>query len=260
MIRARWIFLLFFGIQFRGFSQVGLFPCGGEGKFGFCDEAGKAVIEPIFEKVQPFQGYLAPVSIEGIWWMINQFGLHRFNSRLSSDGPAPILERGLYKVEYFDPIFANVTEYYNQRGLPVKLLESTNPYLDTLPYLIFNPAEATRLAQSKLGLPYGFEGLDCSGFIRFIFSNFGIVLPYYTREIAEKGRPIGEQQLKIGDLILFKGANLNDPTPNHVGMVFSVKGKEVKFIHASTSKGISINSLTDGYYKSRLLRFRRIFD
>lgn len=257
-----WLFLfyIFFGIQSQILGQPRLFPCSKDGKMGYCDEKGNPLIEARFEKALPFQGPLAAVSQNGNWWMIHQSGLLRFNSRLDSESEPPFHEKGLYKVEYFDPIFANVREYYNRAGLPVKVLETENSNIDTLPYLIFNPQDASQLARTKLGLPYGTDGLDCSGFIRFVYGNFGIVLPYFTKEIAERGRPILEKDLKMGDLIFLKGANASDQTPNHVGMVLSVKGKEVQFIHASNSKGISINRLSDGYYKMRFLQFRRMFD
>lgn len=256
-------FLIFSSLllfSFSGFAQERLFPCNRGDKMGFCNEQGQVKIEAVYEKVLPFSGPLAAVSIDGFWWFINQKGLLRFNSRGYDHESAPQPEKGIYRVSYFDPIFADVTEYYNKNGLPVKLLEPVNPDLDTLSYSMFNAPEAVQLAQTKLGIPYGTDGLDCSGFVRFIYGNFGIVLPYFTKEIITKGHTIPISEGKPGDLIFFRGANAFDPTPNHVGMIVSVSGGKTKFIHASTSKGICQNITTDSYFKPRFLECRRIFD
>lgn len=258
----RFAFILFFIVHWSGlcFSQGSLYPCIREGKAGYCNEAGEVKIPCVYDRALPFKGPLAAVEINGIWWMIHLSGLHRFNSHISASETPPIPERGLYKIQYFDPIFADVTEYYNRNGLPVKPLENGNPYLDTAAYEIFELQKAISLAKSKLGTPYGLNGMDCSGFIRFIFNSFGIILPYYTYEIAEKGREISYKEAKPGDLVLFTGSNPTDRKVGHIGMIIEVKGKTIQFIHASTSKGVSINRLKDSYYQTRFLGIRRIFD
>jgi cell wall-associated NlpC family hydrolase len=129
-----------------------------------------------------------------------------------------------------------------------------------LPYTMFSAIKAIELAKSKLGTPYGLDNLDCSGFMRFIFAPFGIVLPYYAREIAQKGREISKVEIREGDLVFYGGGPGREQTVNHVGMVISVNKAGFEFIHSTTSKGISTNKSAENYYKSRFLFARRIFD
>lgn len=241
-------------------AQPTLNPCGSEEKYGYCDASGKYVIEPRFQKAHPFEGHLAAVGFADQLWMINKKGKLKFNTRRYSDGEPPALEQGLYKVQYFDPIFADVTEYYNRKGQPVKLLSGTDPSTDTLYYALFNARQASELARSKLGTPYGTDGLDCSGFIRFIFGGYGIVLPYFAKEMAQRGEEVSVEKAQPGDLIFFCGSNAYDRTVNHVGYVLKRTGAVVEFIHASSSKGVTINKSTDAYFKPRFLSVRRIFE
>lgn len=259
-MRFALIFILLIHFSKFGFSQERLFPCNREGKSGYCNELGEVKIPCVYAQTLPFDGPLAAVEINGIWWMIHRSGLLRFNTHIYSSDPPPKPEKGLYKVQYFDPIFSDVTEYYNRNGLPVKPLENGNPYMDTTAYEIFQPQKAITIAKSKLGTPYGQEGLDCSGFIRFIFNSFGIVLPFYTYEIAERGRTIDLKEARPGDLVFFTGSNPADRKAGHIGMIIEGKGNNLQFIHASSSKGVSINLLKDTYYQARFLGFRRIFD
>jgi cell wall-associated NlpC family hydrolase len=141
----------------------------------------------------------------------------------------------------------------------VKVPNEDSLRADTIIYTMFNVSDAIARAKLKLGTPYGIDNLDCSGYIRYIFSPFGINLPYYAREISEVGREIPVGKVKPGDLIFFAGSAATDKTVNHVGMVISVKGPEIEFIHASTSKGVTINKSSDPYYKVRYLFSRRIF-
>ncbi len=253
-------FITLFLAPIFGWTQQRLSPCSNGNLWGYCEPGGSVVISRIYRKVSDFQKYLGPVVREdNYWWMVNSRGILCFNSRIWENEPPPQMENGLYKVSYFDPIFAQVTEYYNRYGLPVKVADEPRFSGDTLEYKIFNFAEALTLAKSKLGTPYGENMFDCSGFMRFIYGSWGINLPYFSRDIAERGREINLSEAKPGDLIFFAGANEFDKSPNHVGMITSIKGNVAEFIHASTSRGVTINKNTDAYYKRRFLFIRRIF-
>lgn len=117
----------------NAFSQKEFRPCRGGDLYGFCDENGKVVIPQIYEKTGPFQGNIGPVVREdSYWWFIDKSGNLRFNTRRWSDQIPPQPEKGLYKVRYFDPIFANVTEYYNRNGYPVKVPNEDSLRADTI--------------------------------------------------------------------------------------------------------------------------------
>jgi len=243
------------------FAQPRIRPCRSGELYGYCDESGKVIIPQIFQKTGPFQGNIAPVVRDDMyWWFLDREGIFRFNTRRWSDQMPPEPDKGLYIIRYFDPIFAHVTEYYNKNGLPVKVWSEDSTNADTIVYKIFNVQDAIAIAKSKMGTPYGQNSMDCSGYIRFIFQPFGITLPYFAREIATTGREIKPEQIKPGDLVFYGGSMVGDMTVNHVGLVTSLVGKKFDFIHASTSKGVIINKNTDPYYKPRFLFARRLFN
>lgn len=95
-------------------------------------------------------------------------------------------------------------------------------------------------------------GFDCSGFVMYVFNRHGIKLPR-TADIQYKaGKPVRSQkELQPGDLVFFetyeKGAS-------HVG-IFQGNGR---FIHASSSKGVTVSGLSEAYYAKRYLGARRV--
>lgn len=141
------------------------------------------------------------------------------------------------------------------------------------------------LAKSKdyLGVPYVWggesrtKGLDCSAFVRDLYSQFGYKLPRVSRDQAKVGKLVSRSELKKGDLLFFdtrSARNLNDiktPTeelelaaklekgfiPNKVSHVGIYIG-EGKMIHASSGNGYVIEAELKDYYKNRFLHARRI--
>lgn len=95
------------------------------------------------------------------------------------------------------------------------------------------------------------RGIDCSAFVQRTFrEQFGIDLPRSTYEQKTKGYHIARNQLRVGDLVLFRSGS----TGRHVGIYL---GND-KFVHASTSNGVMISSLTDSYWKKRYREGRRV--
>ena len=118
-------------------------------------------------------------------------------------------------------------------------------------------------AKSHIGKRYrsGSKGpstFDCSGFSSYVYRQFGFNLSssssaqYYDGESVEKG------DLRPGDLVFFKGRNRKGGI-GHVGIVVSADNSKgtFRFIHASTSQGIRIDS-NDGYYSARYVGARRM--
>ncbi len=102
------------------------------------------------------------------------------------------------------------------------------------------------------------SGMDCSGFVKTAFDMFDINLPRTSREMAKMGEKISKAEAKPGDLIFFK--NGGSRVINHVGIVIEVDGDEIKFIHSASSKGVSINSLNENYYRRNFTQINRIYD
>lgn len=97
-------------------------------------------------------------------------------------------------------------------------------------------------------------GFDCSGFVYYVYQKYGIELPRVSTDQAKAGKRVGLRNVKKGDLLFFRGSNLKDRKIGHVGIVVSEKHEPVRFVHASTSRGIVVSDIATEYYK---LRYRK---
>ena len=114
-----------------------------------------------------------------------------------------------------------------------------------------------RKGSSVIGAPYSFGAsgggsFDCSGFTSFAFQAVQIDLPHSSRGQASLGVHVSRSDLKKGDLVIF-----NNPSDSRIGHVGIYIGDN-NFIHASTSKGVTITSLSDSYYNKRYVGARRV--
>lgn len=114
-------------------------------------------------------------------------------------------------------------------------------------------------AMGLLGVSYRFggsnpaSGLDCSGFIQYIFREaMNVNLPRTSAAMSEVGIPVEKSNLKPGDLVFFARAGRR---VGHVGMYIG----DGKFIHAPrTGKSIEIQNLNKAYYVKNYAGARRI--
>jgi cell wall-associated NlpC family hydrolase len=119
-------------------------------------------------------------------------------------------------------------------------------------------------AKKFLGTPYRYagstpSGFDCSGFIYYVMGNFGFSLTRTSYGLAEFGRTVRLSEIRPGDLMFFKGRNVNSSQIGHVGMVIDVGPGMIKFIHSSTSRGVVIdNFYTSKYYVPRFIKAKRL--
>ena len=113
-------------------------------------------------------------------------------------------------------------------------------------------------AMSLIGLSYRFggnsptQGLDCSGFMQYIFKrSMGITLPRTSAEMATVGQQVDRANLKPGDMVFFGAGG----RVSHVGMYI---GND-RFIHAPrTGRDIEITSMNGNYWTSRYITARRV--
>lgn len=100
------------------------------------------------------------------------------------------------------------------------------------------------------------RGMDCSGLVYTSFKKENVELPRISRDMATKGNKVTLKNVEIGDLLFFKTGK-NKKRINHVGLVVSV-GKQVEFIHASVSKGVTVSSLGERYWSACFVGVRRV--
>jgi cell wall-associated NlpC family hydrolase len=107
-------------------------------------------------------------------------------------------------------------------------------------------------ARAQRGTPYVYggsspSGFDCSGFTSWVFAGHGASLPHSAAGQFALGG-VGDfkhlwkrARLHTGDLVFFKTTSAR---VGHAG-IYIGKGK---FIHASSSSGVRIDSVWDRYY------------
>lgn len=122
--------------------------------------------------------------------------------------------------------------------------------------------EILKDAEKYLGAPYKYagntsSGFDCSGFTVKVFEENNEKLPRRSQDQSNTGEEISIKEAKPGDLIFF--ATAGGSKVSHVGIVHDIGNDgEVKFIHASTSKGVIISSLNEKYWNKAYLFARRV--
>lgn len=116
--------------------------------------------------------------------------------------------------------------------------------------------KAAGVAQKYIGVKYVWggaspKGFDCSGLVGYSFKQSGKTLPRSAAEMYKKGQAVSKSKLQKGDLVFFstykKGAS-------HVGIYIGNN----KFVHASSSNGVKIDSLGSSYYSKAYLGAKRI--
>jgi cell wall-associated NlpC family hydrolase len=103
-------------------------------------------------------------------------------------------------------------------------------------------------AVSLMGIPYRWggntpdSGMDCSGFIRYVFQySLGITLPRTAAEMARLGKTVSIKNLEPGDLLFF---NTRRGSNTHVGMYL---GRNKFIVAPRTGRNISIEEFDSSY-------------
>lgn len=129
------------------------------------------------------------------------------------------------------------------------------------------PDELVTFACSLEGIPYLYgssdpkKGFDCSGFVTYVFNHFNIAVPRTSVDFTPVNHPIDIKNAKRGDLILFTGTDSTEKVVGHMGIISSLPGEKLKFIHSTSGKayGVVETSYYDSYYSTRYMKTIRVF-
>ncbi|MCZ8341972.1 MAG: NlpC/P60 family protein [Leptospira sp.] len=121
------------------------------------------------------------------------------------------------------------------------------------------------VSKSWVGVPYRYgamsrTGIDCSGLTTNILIDPKIAyprnkIPRSARDQATMGTKVDQKSIRIGDLVFFS-ASPNQTKITHVGLSLLDR----QFIHASTSRGVVIQSLDEKWWKDRFVIAKKIFE
>ena len=128
------------------------------------------------------------------------------------------------------------------------------------------PDSLVAFGKSLVGTPYLYassdpaNGLDCSGFITYVFNHFGIAVPRSSVDFTDMGPEIPKEIAAAGDLILFTGTDSTIRIVGHMGIVESNERGNLLFLHSTSGKayGVVISPLK-GYYEARFVKVIRVF-
>ncbi len=120
----------------------------------------------------------------------------------------------------------------------------------------------TALTYSGVRYKYGGtskKGMDCSGLLYVAFNEHSVSLPRVSYVMAEKGKRIRVQDVTKGDLLFFKTSKTGRRI-NHVGLVVAVENNTIKFIHSTSSRGVIVSSLREGYWNHAFVKATRVLN
>lgn len=158
-----------------------------------------------------------------------------------------------------------VKSFQEQQGITANGMVDSMTYRSLLGREMPEIAHGTNYINRKIvstsmeyiGVPYVFggnnprTGLDCSAYVKLVFSRVGINLPRTADAQFERGTPVAITELVPGDAVFFQTYTAG---ASHVGIYIG----EGNFIHASSSRGVTISSLGSSYYSTHYIGARRM--
>ncbi len=117
-------------------------------------------------------------------------------------------------------------------------------------------AQIVSTAKTLMGISYVFggttpSGFDCSGLLQYVFKMNGVTIPRLADEQYNLGRKAQKNQLTAGDLVFFTTYTSG---VSHCGIYVG----DGKFLHASSSRGVTISSLNDEYWRARFVGAKKL--
>jgi len=89
---------------------------------------------------------------------------------------------------------------------------SAADFLKNPPYPDFSLSKVFEVGKKYVGVPYRFgggnpSGFDCSGFVMFVYAQFGVELPHSAAAQGAMGKPIRLADARPGDIVMISGHN-----------------------------------------------------
>jgi len=117
-------------------------------------------------------------------------------------------------------------------------------------------------AHTYIGTPYQWggmskKGIDCSGLIYNCYRRIDVELPRTAKEQSKIGNSKSWDSVRPGDIVYFKFKKKGEKW-YHSGMITYAEKDDIRFIHASSSRGVIESSLKEDYYKKNVKKFRRV--
>ena len=156
------------------------------------------------------------------------------------------------------------TTYSKTRTITVASSDTTSITKKTRKKVREN-SEADKVIESAMafsGVRYKYggttrKGMDCSGLIYVALQENDIAFPRVSYQMANEGKRVRINDVQKGDLLFFK-TRKNSKRINHVGLVVAIDDNEIKFIHSSSSRGVIVSSLREGFWNSAFIKATRI--
>ncbi|GAA2067348.1 C40 family peptidase [Leifsonia soli] len=87
---------------------------------------------------------------------------------------------------------------------------SVSDFLANPPYPNFSLSQVFSVAQQYIGTPYVYggatpAGFDCSGYVMYVYAQFGVSLPHSVSGQAARGKRISIADAQPGDLVIMPG-------------------------------------------------------
>jgi len=165
---------------------------------------------------------------------------------------------------FFSETFTR-TSYSNNVSPDYGLINADSVKTDTTGHFYKEEMVDSLIAKGRvfLGLKYKYggrtpAGFDCSGYVSYLYGQFGYTLPTSSSAMAFVGEDIPYKEARKGDIILFKGRNTSAKYVGHVALIIGVDSLGVTMMH-SCQRGVLIDRYPQmDYYRVRYMGIRRV--